>query len=748
MATSKGQIAEQDRPMHGVVYICRFLWIFCVGLSTLTLVQCSSETNRDVNMRKSPMYKRVQEIEPPKAREIPKELIAHGHRRVDPYYWLNQRDAPEVLDYLEAENRYYDQVTEHLKPFEDALFQEMTARIPQRDSSVPYFKRGYFYQHHYDEGQEFPQYYRMKGDVEAPKELLLDVNALAEGHDYYQLGSYAVSPDNQLLAFSEDTLGRRIYRIRFKDLSTGKFLDDVLENTSGNVVWAADNRTVFYVVKDEVTLRPYRVMRHRLGTPQSEDVEVFVEEDETFYTYVYKTKTEKYIVIGSSATLSDEYRFIPADQPKVSFRIFHPRERGLEYEIFHDGDRWLILTNWQAENFRLMATAEDATTKEHWYEIVPHHPQQLIENVEPFRDFIVLVKRVEAVKRIQILPKSDTTQGHYVDFGEEVHTAWLDVNTLYDTDVVRIGFTSLTTPNTIYDYDMRKRQLKLLKRRKVVGGYDPAHYISERIWVEARDGVRVPVSLVYPKGWKRDGSSPLLLYGYGSYGISIDPHFSIARLSLLERGFAYAIAHVRGGQELGRQWYENGKLLKKKNTFTDFIDCAEYLVKHRYTSADRLFAMGGSAGGLLMGAVINMRPDLWKGVVAAVPFVDVLTTMLDESIPLTTGEYDEWGNPNEREYYFYILSYSPYDNVQQQAYPALFVTTGYHDSQVQYWEPAKWVAKLRKYKTDNNPLLFYCDMSTGHSGASGRFKQYRDIAREYAFILDLAGKAQSNQTTQ
>ncbi len=677
------------------------------------------------------------EIHPPRAPKHPKELIAHGDSRIDNYYWLNDRENPEVIRYLEEENRYTAARLAHTGELQEKLYQEIVGRIKQEDQSVPYFENGYFYLTRYEEGQEYPIYSRKKGDLEAPEEVMLNVNELADGYGYYQVGGREVSPDNRLLAYGEDTVSRRIYAIRFKNLETGEMLDDIIPHTTGSVAWAGDNRTVFYTLRDETTLRGYQIMRHRLGTPVSEDEVVFHEDDETFLTFVYKSKSRKYIIIGSYANMSQEYRVLEADHPEGEFRVIHPRERQLEYDIAHFEDRFYIRTNYRARNFRLMVTGERQTGKEHWQEVIPHREDVLLEDLDVFRDFLVLSERRNGITQLRIRPWKG--EEHYIDFGEEAYMAYTQINLEFDTMLLRLGYQSMTTPNTIYDYDMRTRAFKLLKRQEVLGGFNPDDYHTERLMAPARDGVEVPISLVYHKGFQADGSAPLLLYAYGSYGHSLDPYFSFVRLSLLDRGFAFAIAHIRGGEELGRHWYENGKLLHKKNTFYDFIDCAEYLLDRQYTRRDRLFAMGGSAGGLLMGAVVNMRPDLWRGIVAAVPFVDVVTTMLDDSIPLTTGEYDEWGNPNLREYYDYIKSYSPYDNVEAKAYPPMLVTTGLHDSQVQYWEPAKWVAKLRDMKTDDNPLLLHTNLEAGHGGASGRFRRFRETALEYAFILDLMG---------
>lgn len=688
-------------------------------------------------------------IEAPIAEKQPKELTIHGHTRIDDYYWMMLSDAQKeaanpdaqtrkVLDYLNAENAYREKMMAHTDSFQNRLFEEIKGRIKQTDMSVPYKENGYYYITRYEEGQEYAIHSRKKDNLDNPEEILLNVNDLAKNYEYFAIGGMAVSPDNTLLAYSEDTVSRRQYTIRFKDLTTGKMLPDVISNTTGGIVWANDNKTVFYT-KNDAALRSYQIYRHTLGTPVSNDKLVWHEKDETFNTYIYKTKSKKYLVIGSSATLSDEYRILEADNPNGEFRMFQPRERKLEYDISHYGDHWYIRTNKDgAENFKIMITPESATTKENWKDLIPYDAKVLIEGVEVFKDHMVISERKEGITMLKIRPW-DGKNEHYINFGEESYAAYVSVNPDFETDLLRIGYTSLTTPNSTYDYNVKTKELTLLKQQEVLGDFDKNNYISERRMVKARDGVMVPMSIVYRKGFKKDGTRPVLLYGYGSYGYSMDPYFSSARLSLLDRGFGFAIAHIRGGQEMGRQWYENGKFFNKKNTFTDFIDCGEYLIKEKYAAKDKLFAQGGSAGGLLMGAVMNMRPDLWRGVIAAVPFVDVVTTMLDESIPLTTGEFDEWGNPKDKAYYEYMLSYSPYDNVEAKDYPATLVTTGYWDSQVQYWEPAKWVAKLRAMKTDKNPLLLYCNMDTGHGGASGRFKRLRETAMEYAFLLDLAG---------
>jgi oligopeptidase B len=711
--------------------------ILAGGLFILLLLNQCRPSPIGANISSPLMSMTEKKIQTPVAAKKPKTLTIHNDTRQDPYYWLNERENPEVLEYLAAENTYLDTMMSHAASFRQKLYDEMVGRIKQTDMSVPYKDNGYFYITRYEEGQEYPIHSRRKGTMEAPEEVMLDVNQLAKGFDYYAVSGRSVSPDNTLLIYGEDTLSRRIYTLKVKNLVTGELLPDVIPHTAGNATWAADNKTFFYTTKDE-TLRENRIWKHTLGTPTKDDQVVFDETDETFSTFVYKTKSKKYIVIGSSSTLSQEYRILEADQPNGKFRIFQPRNRKLEYDIEHYGDIWYVRTNKDAQNFRLMKTPEHATGMENWTEVIPHRNDVLLENMDVFNDFLVLSERKAGITQLRVIPK--TVSEHYLEFGEQAYVVSTTTNPEFNTDLLRINYQSLTTPATTYDYNMRTHEKTLLKQQEVMGGFNPADYKSERIMVKVRDGAEVPVSIVYHKNTPINGTSPCLLYGYGSYGISMDPNFSATRLSLLNRGFVFAIAHIRGGQEMGRQWYEAGKLMNKKNTFTDFIDCGIYLKANKYSDPQKLYAMGGSAGGLLMGAVLNMAPEMWGGVIAAVPFVDVVTTMLDESIPLTTGEFDEWGNPAEKEAYDYIKSYSPYDQVEKKNYPPLLVMTGLHDSQVQYWEPAKWVAKLRDMKTDNNPLLLSTNMEAGHGGASGRFRQFKDIALEYAFLLDLAGK--------
>lgn len=672
----------------------------------------------------------------PRAKKIPKELTVHGDTRIDNYYWLNNREDQNVVDYLNKENTYREAIMAHTTDFQAALFKEIVGRIKQTDMSVPYKKDGYYYFTRYEEGKEYPIHARKKEVLTAPEAVMLDVNELAKDFDYYAVGGTSVSTNNEILAFGEDTVSRRIYTLRFKNLKTGEYLPDRIENTTGSAIWANDNKTVFYTRKDEA-LRPYKIFKHKLGTDPSEDVEIYHEADEMFRTGIYKTKSKKYLVIVAAMTISTEYRIVEADQPDNEFRVFQKREDKLEYSIGHFEDKFFVHTNLDAKNFRLMETSENATEKANWKEVIPHRSDVLLEGMDIFKDYLVLAERINGISQIRIKPWEGAE--HYIDFGQEAFMASTSSNYEFDTKILRLGFTSMITPTSVFDYDMVSKKLTLLKQQEVIGDFDSKNYKSERHFVTARDGVKVPISIVYKKGFRRNGKSPLLLYAYGSYGHSMEPYFSSVRLSLLDRGFAYVIAHIRGGEEMGRHWYDDGKMLNKKNTFNDFIDCAEYLLDKNYTRRKRLFAMGGSAGGLLMGAIINQRPELWKGVIAAVPFVDVVTTMLDESIPLTTGEFNEWGNPKEKKYYDYIKSYSPYDNIEEKTYPNLLVTTGLHDSQVQYWEPAKWVAKLRVMKKGRNLLLLYTNMKTGHGGASGRFERFKETAMEYAFLLDLMG---------
>ena len=678
----------------------------------------------------------------PKAKKTEKILEMHGDRRVDPYFWMNERENPEVTEYLLAENAYTDFVMKDTQMLQEELFEEMKARYKKDDESIPYFFNEYWYIVRYEKGKEYPIFCRKHLTLQSAEEIMFDVNGLAEGHPFFDMGSASVSPDNQLAAFSTDTVGRRIYTIQFKNLKTDEILADKIENTTGKAVWANDNQHVFYTRKDE-NLRAFQVLRHRLGSDCTDDVVVYHETDDAFDVNVFKTKSLQYIFIASSSTISDEHRFIPSDDVFADWKILQPRVEDLEYSVEHYEDEFYIITNADdATNFKLVKTPVSNPGMENWKDIVPHRKDVLLEGFEIFSHYLVLEERKEGLLQLKIMDQQNS-DSHYLTFSDPTYTAYIGLNLEFNTQKLCYGYTSLTQPTASYEYDMKERSTKLLKQQEVLGGkFRPENYISERIWAPSRDGKnRIPISLVYHKDTKKNPENPLLLYGYGSYGHTVDASFSNVRLSLLDRGFVYAIAHVRGGEYLGREWYEDGKMLSKKNTFFDFIDAAKYLISAQYTSEKHLYAMGGSAGGLLMGAIINYEPNLFHGVVAQVPFVDVVTTMLDESIPLTTGEYDEWGNPNSRKYYDYIKSYSPYDNVEVKDYPHLLITTGLHDSQVQYWEPAKWTAKLRELKTDDNILIFKTDMSSGHGGASGRFESLKEDALEYAFLLKLEKKS-------
>jgi len=685
-------------------------------------------------------------IHPPVAAVRP-HIVASPHgERVDPYYWLrdDERTNPDVLAYLAAENAYRERSVAAAKPFENALYEEIISRVKQDDSSVPYRVHGYWYHTRFAPGQEHPIFGRRKGSLEAPEDVMLDVNELAVGHDYYRIGAMEISPDSEWLAFCEDTVGRRQYTLRFKNLRTGEILETAIPDVESDLAWANDNRTILYVAKDPETLLGLYVKKHVLGQDPRHDALAFEQTDKSFYTGVSKSKSERFIFIHMESTVSSEWQYAHADDPALEFRTFLPHERDHEYQLEHLSDAFIVRTNWQAKNFRLIQVPiGQEGNRSGWRDVVAHRDDTFIEDFDVFNGFIAVSVRSGGLAKISIAPRAPgTVQGgaeFFIASDEAAYATSISVNTELDTELVRYAYSSLTTPTTIYDYNVRTGEKILLKRDPVVGSFDPANYRTEFLFAMARDGTRIPVSLVYRKGLARDGSAPLLQYAYGAYGLSTDPNFSSARLSLIDRGFIYAIAHVRGGQEMGRAWYDNGRKLHKMNSFSDFIDVTRHLVALRYAAKDKVFAMGGSAGGLLMGAIANLSPEDYRGIVAQVPFVDVVTTMLDDSIPLTTNEYDEWGNPNEREDYDYMLSYSPYDNVRAQGYPAMFVTTGLWDSQVQYYEPAKWIAKLRASKTDQNPVFLHIDMEAGHGGKSGRFQRYREIAMEYAFVLGQAG---------
>jgi oligopeptidase B len=702
-----------------------------ISLSLVWLIFATSCTTEKTDKLNIP--------QPPTAKKIDTVLSLHNQDRTDSYYWLNQRENSAVIDYLNAENKYYQEMTAHTKTFQEDLFEEMKARIKEDDSSIPYFLNGYWYQVRYEIGKDYPIYTRRKEKIDAPEEIIADANVMAEGKSYFNLNGLSISPDNKYASFGIDTIGRRNYVVHFKNLDTGEILDKNIPNTTGGSTWANDSKTLFYTKKDEVTLRSNQILKHKLGSSVDEDVLIFEEADETFSCYVYKSKSRDYIFIGSSATMTDEVSYLDANTPDDEFQLVTPRERGVEYGISHFEDYFYIVTNKDdATNFKLMRAPIQNSIA--WEEVIAHQKDVLLEGIDIFKEYLVLSERFNGLTRIKIQPWANEEDAYYLPFSSETYTAYTTTNLEFDTSKLRYGYNALTTPASVFEFDMKTKTETLLKQQEVPDpNFDQSQYISERVWATANDGTEIPVSLVYKKGIKRNGKNPVLQYAYGSYGATMDPYFSTTRVSLLDRGFVFALAHIRGGQYLGRDWYEQGKLLQKKNTFTDFINVSEYLIEQKYTSPEHLYAMGGSAGGLLMGSVANMAPQLYNGMVAQVPFVDVVTTMLDDSIPLTTGEYDEWGNPNEKEYFDYMLSYSPYDNVVAQDYPNLLVTTGLHDSQVQYWEPAKWVAKLRDKKTNDNLLFLDTNMDAGHGGASGRFEALKELAKEYAFLFDLEG---------
>ena len=675
---------------------------------------------------------------PPSPKKNPKYLKKFDSIRVDNYYWLKNRNDPDVIKYLEKENDYYEKKTSHTKEFQDKIFKEIKNRIKEDDKSVPYFLNGYWYITKFKKNKDYPIYVRKKETLDSKEQILFDCNFLAKNYDFFNLSNIKISPDNKLAAYSIDTVSRRLYTIKIKNLETGEFLNDCIDNTSGNFAWGNDNTTLFYTNRDSETLRNDKIYKHVLGTNSKDDELVFHEKDNTFYTNVSKSKSNKFIVISSYSTLTSEFQFLNADTPHDDFKLFSKRKRGLEYSINHFENYFYIITNTDnSKNYKLMKTSVKNTDYNNWINVIDHRKGVLIEGVDVFKNYLVVSERSNGLNRINI-KKWDDSEDYYLDFNCETYSAYTTNNIDFNTNILRYGFNSLTDPPCVIDFNMETKEKTIRKQQQVLDpDFNKDNYISERIWSKSEDGTDVPISLVYKKGLQKNSKNPLLLYGYGSYGNTIDPYFSISRLSLLNRGFVFAIAHVRGSEYMGREWYENGKLLNKKNTFRDFISCTKYLISQGYTNSKQSYAYGGSAGGLLMGSVINLAPELYNGVISAVPFVDVVTTMLDESIPLTTGEYDEWGNPNEKEYYNYILSYSPYDNVSQINYPNLLVTTGLYDSQVQYWEPAKWVAKLRELKKDNNLLLLNTNMSSGHGGASGRFEALKEVAKEYAFLFDL-----------
>jgi len=691
-----------------------------------------------------------QPLSTPDAVKKPYEMTIHGDTRVDNYYWMRLSDeqksaqtydehTQEVVDYINLENEYIQGSLAHTKKFQDHLFNEIIGRIKKDDETVPYLKNGYYYYSRYEEKKEYAIYCRKKGSLDAEEEVMLDGNELAEGYDYFAVGGMSVSPDNNWLAYGIDTLSRRFYTIYFKNLSTGNILEQVVPNTTGNIAWANDNKTVFYTLKNKITLLSEKIYRHKIGSDPVKDILVYKEDDIEYYTGVYRSKSGKYIIIWNGSTLVSDYHILSADNPDGDFMNFTPRGTEHEYSITHYQDKFYIVTNWEAKNNRLMETSEDATDLSNWKEVISHRNDFHLLNIEIFDNHLVINERKDGLRSLRVINQS-SGKDHYIDFGEKAFTAWISTNREFNTNILRYGYSSMVTPSSTYDYNMDTGEKTLMKQNEVVGGYDSDRYYSERLYAKARDGKKIPISLVYRKDLKTEVPQSLLLYAYGSYGSTNDPYFSSTRLSLLDRGFIYAIAHIRGSQIYGRQSYDDGKLLNKKNTFFDFIDAGKYLIDNNFTDSEQLFCSGGSAGGLLIGAVVNMEPSLWKGAIAGVPFVDVITTMLDPSIPLTSNEWDEWGDPREKEYYDYMLSYSPYDQVVDREYPNLLVTSGFFDSQVQYFEPLKWVAKLRDHWQGENKLFLHMNMDAGHGGKSGRFRRYRESALEYAFLLDLAGK--------
>ncbi len=675
------------------------------------------------------MHKPTQSVPSPEKKKFIHEK--HGDLRLDHYFWLRDRENPQVLEHLKNENTYTQSIMGPHQDLEQKIFQELKGRIKEDESSVPAKYGEYYYSVRFQVGQQYPLFVRREKTLQAPEQIILDVPKLAEGHSFYQATGPMMSPNHKIAAFGADTVGRRFYTVYFKDLVNKKMLQNKIENVTGNLIWAADNETVFYSEQNPETLRSEKIYRYNLKTNKKDLI--FHEKDETFSTYVYKSLSQKFIYIFSSSTMTTEVQFIQAARPLDSFRVFAPRKTGVEYNVSDDGEKFYILTNKEARNFRIMTASLNATGSSDWKELIPHRTDTYIEGLTVFKNFLVMDQRQNGLTQIEITDKLGKIN-HHIPFADENYVAVTGENHEFDTEWLRFNYESLRLPSSVFDYNMKTHE-QILKKTEEVPNFNPNLYMTKRLFISARDGVRVPVSLIMRKDYQTDGTAPMLISGYGAYGVNSDPMFDSTIFSLVDRGFVYAIAHVRGGSEMGREWYENGRMEKKKNTFYDFIDCTEGLIKEKFAAPGKVFATGGSAGGLLMGAVINIRPDLFRGVVAQVPFVDALTTMLDDSLPLTTGEYDEWGNPNEKVAYEYIKSYSPYDNVSDQSYPQLLVTSGLHDSQVQYWEAAKWVAKLRDHNKSSHKILLKMDLDSGHGGASGRFDKLKEIATEYTFIL-------------
>jgi len=677
------------------------------------------------------------DVDPPVAKIVPHVDTMFGEEVVDNYFWLRERDNPEVIDYLKAENAFTDSVTQHTKDFQDKLYQEMLDRIKETDLSVPVKRDNYYYYNRTEEGKQYSIYCRKKGNLDADEEILLDVNKLAEGKDFMRLGVFAVSPDHKMLAYATDDKGNERYDLRIKNLETGKLYPDAIENIATSVEWANDNKTLFYTITNDAW-RPFKVYRHKLGDDAKNDKMIYHEKDDAFFVGLGKTKSMAYLMIGIGSNTTSEYRYLDANNPFGKFKVVEPRKHEMEYDIEHHGDKFYILTNDNAKNFKLMETPVNRTSKKYWKEVIPHRDSVMLTGMDLFKDYMVIYERKDGLRQIRVTD-FNTGEAHNIEFEEPVYAVYGSKNPDFKSHVLRFTYMSLVTPRSVYDYNMKTRDRELKKQKEVLGDYNPEDYQSERIYATASDGAQIPVSLVYKKGMKKNGNNPFYLYGYGAYGMNMDAWFSSNRLSMLNRGFIFALAHVRGSSTMGRAWYEDGKLMNKKNSFTDFIAVAEHLIDEKYTSQDKLVIGGGSAGGLLVGAVVNMRPDLFKIVVADVPFVDLMNTMLDETLPLTVIEWEEWGNPNEKEAYDYMRSYSPYDNVEAKAYPNMLLTGGLNDTRVNYWEPAKWTAKLRANKTDDNILVLKTNMGAGHGGASGRYDYLKEVAFEYAFILDIMG---------
>ena len=702
--------------------------LILLALSTFFFINCSN-----MNL-----------LTPPTALKKEKKLEIHGDLRIDNYYWLNQRENPDVLSYLKDENNYTEKVLKSTEKLQEKLFKEMKARIKKDDSSVPYFFNGYWYITRYEKGKEYPIYTRKFNNLDAEEEVLLDVNVLAKDYKYFRVSGISISPDNKKLSFGVDTLSRRIYTIKVKNLESGEMYSDNINGVNSYATWAADNETLFYTSKDKQTLRSDKIYRHKLGDEQESDVLIYEEKDDTFSTYVYPSKSREYIMIGSSSTMSNEFRYLSSSTPMEKFKIIQKRERGLEYTPYQFEEMFYISTNIDnSTNFKLVKTPISSPSKSNWKDVIPHREDVLLDDVDFFRDFMVIGERENGLLRIRIKTWDNKTDYYLnfesgLDFQNQTYNASIGSNPDFDTDLLRYSYTSLTTPFSVIDHNIKTQKEEVKKQQEVLdSNFNTKNYTSERLFANSHDGKKIPISIVRHVDTELTPETPVLQYAYGSYGSTVDPSFSSVRLSLLDRGFVFAIAHIRGGQYLGRSWYEDGRMLSKKNTFKDFVSCSKFLIENKFTSRDHLYAEGGSAGGLLMGAVMNMAPELYNGVIAAVPFVDVVTTMLDESIPLTSGEYDEWGNPNDKEYYDYMLSYSPYDNLREVEYPNTLITTGLHDSQVQYWEPAKWIAKLRDYHKGDNFIILKTNMDAGHGGASGRFEPLKEIALEYAFLFML-----------